>query len=182
MSYETSEQKRAELVRFRLEELKPLLEKVGRTTNNKLMKDIRNQLAHCEVTYTPDGRVFMQETSVMGQMIQEMDPPGEQQTCGDSMGHNKIYVRVAGKRKILYHIYTLEQWEQLYNQFRDELSDAGELIPLPRTVIGCPICGEFPPHDSGSGRVVCAHVRDGIEQAYIRNEFGDMVGKVTFGR
>ena len=66
MSYETSEQKRAELVRFRLEELKPLLEKVGRTTNNKLMKDIRNQLAHCAVTYTPDGRVFMQETSVMG--------------------------------------------------------------------------------------------------------------------
>ena len=181
MSYETPEAKRAELIRFRLEELKPLLEEVGRNTNNRLMKAFRNQLAHCSISYTPYGTVFLEEKSVMRQIARELRPHGEQEVSVDEHGYEKILIQVEGKRKVLYHVYSLEQWERLYHQFRAELSQAGEMIPLPRTVLGCPQCGDFPASDSGSGRVVCRHVRNGTEKAYMRDEFGDIVGSVAFG-
>ncbi len=180
MTYETPEQKRAELVKFRLEELKPFLELVGRNTNNKLMRDLRNQLAHCKAHFAPYGTVFMEEPLAMSQTNEELTSHIGQCMSEDRRGHRKVYVRVGDKWKILYHIYTLEQWEQLFHQFREELSDAGELIPLPRTVMGCPVCGDFPSDDSGMGQVVCDHVTKGIEQAYIRDEFGDIVSRVTF--
>ncbi len=179
MSYETQ---RAELIRFRLEELKPLLEEVGRNTNNRMMKAFRNQLAHCSISYGPYGTVFMEEQSVRRQIARELRSHAEQEVSEDEQGYEKICVEVEGKRKILCHVYCLEQWEQLYHQFRAELSQAGELIPLPRTVLGCPQCGDFPTNNSGIGRVVCPHVRNGTEKAYMRNEFGDIVGNVTFER
>lgn len=112
------------------------------------------------------------------------EPPAhfEQETARDDQGHEKVYVTVRGKRKVLCHIYSLEQWERLYNQFRIELSQAGELIPLPRIVLGCPQCGDLPAGHNGLGQVVCHHVRDGIEKAYRRNEFGDIVGYLTFNQ
>ena len=179
---ETPEAKRAELIRFRLEELKHLLEEVGRNTNNKMMKDFRNQMAHCSISYGPDGTVFMEETSVMRQIALQLRSHDEQEVSEDEHGYEKISVDVGGKRKVLYHVYSLEQWERLYHQFRAELSEAGELIPLPRTVLGCPKCGDFPASDSGFGNIVCPHVRAGIENAYMRNEFGDIIGSVTFER
>ena len=182
MSYETPEVKRAELIRFRLEELKALREEVGRNTNNRMMKDFRNQLAHCSISYGPYGAVFIKEESVMRQIARELRHLGEEETSEDERGYEKVYVEVGGKRRILYHIYSLKQWEQLYHQFRAELSQTGELISLPRTVLGCPQCGDFPASDSGSGRVVCPHVRNGTEKVYMRDEFGDSVGGVTFER
>ena len=122
----------------------------------------------------------MEEPSAMSHVTKDSMPHSELCMSEDWRGHRKVYVRVGDRWKILYHIYTLEQWEQLYHQFRDELSDAGELIPLLRTVMGCPICGEFSGNDSGMGQVVCDHVTKGIEQAYIRDEFGDIVSRVTF--
>ena len=182
MSYETPEAKRAELIRFRLDELKPLLEEVGRNTNNKAMKAFRNQLAHCSISYGPYGTVFMEEKAVMRQIARELRSHGEQEVSEDGQGYEKVYIEVEGKRKTLYHVYSLEQWEQLYHQFRAELSQAGELIPLPRTVLGCPQCGDFPASESGHGKIVCSHVRSGIEEAYMRDEFGDIIGSVIFER
>ena len=181
MSNEIPEAKRAELIRFRLEELKHLLEEVGRNTNNKLMKDVRNQLAHCSISYSPFGTVSMEEKSVMRQLPHDWHPLYDRKTYEDENGHEKVYIDVKGKRKVLYHVYSLEQWEQLYHQFRAELSQAGELVPLPRTVSGCPQCGDFPRASRfGSGQLVCPHVRDGIEKAYIRDEFGDITGYLAF--
>ena len=148
MAYETLEQKRAELIKLRLEELKPFLELVGRNTDNRLMTSLRNQLAHCKVHFAPYGAVFMEEPSVMSQINKDLTHHSEQRMREDRLAHRRVYVRVGDKWKILYHIYSLEQWEQLYHQFREELSDAGELIPLPRTVMGCSICGDFPGNDS----------------------------------
>ena len=124
----------------------------------------------------------MEEKSVMRQISRELRSHSEQRISEDGQGYEKIYVDVEGKRQILYHVYSLEQWEQLYNQFRVELSQAGELIPLPRTILGCPQCGDFPLSDSGYGRVGCPHIRDGIEKAYMRDEFGDIIGNLTFER
>ena len=182
MVNETPEAKRAELIRFRLEELKYLLEEVGKDTSNKMMIDFRNQLAHCAITYSPYGTVFMRENSVARQIT---DAPGshiDEEIAGDGHGYKKVYVTVGGKRKILSHVYPLEQWEELYNRFRAELSQAGALIPLPRTTLGCPQCGDFPVSRSGHGQDVCSHVRDGIEKAYIRDEFGDITSYLTFKR
>ena len=180
MSNETPEAKKAELIRFRLEELKHLIEEVGHNTNNKLMKDVRNQLAHCSISYSPYGTVFMEETSAMRQLPHDWHPLFDRKIFEDENGHEKVYVDVRGKRKVLYHIYSLEQREQLYHRFRVELSQAGELVPLPRTVLGCPQCGDFPASPFGSGQIVCPHVRDGIEKAYRRDEFGDIIGYLAF--
>ena len=68
MLHEAPEAKRAELIRFRLRELKPLLEEMARNTINGMMKDFRNQLAHCSISYGPYGTVFMEEKSVMRQI------------------------------------------------------------------------------------------------------------------
>ena len=182
MSYETPEAKKAELIRLRLEELKPLLEEVGRNTNNKTMIDFRNQLAHCSITYSPYGTVFMEEQSVMREIASELRSHSGQEISEDDQGYEKVYVDVEGKKRILYHVYSLEQWERLYSQFRVELSQAGELIPLRRTVLGCPQCGDFPKDHYHGGQSVCPHVRNGIENAYIRDEFGDIVGNMTFSR
>lgn len=135
MLYETPEAKKAELIRLRLEELKPLLEEVGRNINNRMMKDFRNQLAHCSIHYTPYGTVFMKERAVMRQTASDLRNPGKQELLKDEQGYDKVYVEVEGKRKILYHVYSLEQWEQLYHQLRAELSQAGESIPLPHPVL-----------------------------------------------
>ena len=180
MSYETPEAKKAELIRLRLEELKPLLEEVGRNTRNKVMTDFRNQLAHCSITYSPYGTVFMEEKSVMRELAGEVLSNDGQARLEDDQEYEKVYVFVAGKRRLLYHVYSLEQWKGLYDQFRVELSQAGELIPLPRTVAGCPRCGDFPSDHSRSSQVVCSHVGSGEEKAYIRDEFGDIVGDKTF--
>lgn len=180
MPYETPEHKRAELVKLRLEELKPFLEKVGRNTNNKLMTSFRNQLAHCKVHFAPYGAVFMEEPSEMSEISEDLTYHSEQCMSEDRRGHLKAYARVGNKWKVLYHIYSLEQWEQLYHQFREQLSDAGELIPLPRTVMGCPVCGNFPFSESGMDQIVCDHVARGIEPAYSRDEFGDIVARVSF--
>ena len=182
MSYETPEAKRAELIRLRLEELKHFLEDVGRRTNNRMMKDFRNQLAHCSITYGLLGTVFMKETSVMRQIIIKRLADFEEERCVDGQGYEKVYVNVEGKRKILFHVYSLEQWEQLYNQFRVELAQAGELIPLPRTVAGCPQCGDFPESHFGGSQIICPHVRDGIEMAYVRDEFGHITANLKFTR
>ena len=179
---ETPEAKKAELIRFRLEELKYQLEEVGHSTNNKLMKDIRNQLAHCSISYAKDGTVFMEEPSLMRQIPPEFRFQREQKTCKDGQGYEKTYISVKGKMKILYHIYTLEQWEQLYKRLRTELSEAGELIPLPRTVLGCPQCGDFPESASGYGKIACPHARDGTEKIYMRDEFGEIISNLTFNR
>ena len=181
MSYETPEAKKAELIRLRLEELKPRLEEVGRNTNNKTMTDFRNQLAHCSITYSPYGTVFMEEKAVMRETASELLTHSGQELSEDDQGYEKIYVDVGGKKRILYHVYALEQWEQLYNRFRIELSQAGELIPLPRRVLGCPQCGDFPKDHYHGAQSVCRHVIDGTEKAYIRNEFGDLIGNMTFG-
>ena len=180
MSNETPEAKRAELIRLRLEELKPFLEEVGHKTNNRTMIDVRNQLAHCSVSYTPYGTVFMREPSIMRQIACEPPSHFDQETAKDDQGYEKVYVTVGGKKKVLNHIYSLEQWERLYNQFRIELSQAGELIPLPRIALGCPQCGDLPSSHDGHGQIVCHHIRDGIEKAYRRNEFGDIIGYLTF--
>ena len=182
MSNETPEAKKAELIRLRLEELKPILEEVGRNTNNRKMTDFRNQLAHCSISYSPYGTVFMEEKSVMRELASEAFPHDGQERLEDAQGYEKVYVFVAGKRRLLYHVYSLEQWKELYEQFRVELSQAGELIPLPRTVAGCPLCGDFPVDHNRLGQVVCAHVSNGDEKAYIRDEFGDIVGNMTFSR
>ena len=182
MSYETPEAKKAELIRLRLEELKPLLEEVGRNTNNKTMTDFRNQLAHCSITYSPYGTVFMEEKSVMREIASEVHSHSGQKRLEDDQGYEKVYVCVEGKSRLLYHVYSLEQWKELYDQFRVELSQAGELIPLPRTVAGCPRCGDFPRDHYRGGQSVCPHVRNGDEKAYIRDEFGDIVSNMTFSR
>ena len=180
MANQRPEARRAELIRFRLEELKHLLEEVGKETNNRMMIDIRNQLAHCAITYSPYGTVFMEEKSVMRQIPSDFHPLLDQQAVEDSQGHEKVYVTVDGKRKILYHVYQLEKWEELYKQFQLELSQAGVLIPLPRITLGCPRCGDFPAGPSGHGQIICHHVREGIEKAYRRDEFGDIIGHLTF--
>ena len=62
------------IIRFRLEELKHLLEEVGKKTTDKMMIDIRNQLAHCAITYSAYGTVFMEEKSVMRQIPSDFHP------------------------------------------------------------------------------------------------------------
>ena len=146
------------------------------------MIDFRNQLAHCAITYSPYGTVFMQEKSVMSKVASEPHSLSDQEVAEDDDGHEKVYVTVKGTQKILYHVYPLEKWEELYNQFRVELSQAGELIPLPRITLGCPRCGDFQAGPPGYGVVVCRHVTDGVEKAYRRDEFGDIVGNLTFNR
>ena len=182
MTHETPEAKKAELIRLRLEELKPLLEEVGRNTNNRAMTDFRNQLAHCSITYSPYGTVFMTEMSAMRDLVSEVRFRDGQERIEDDQGYEKVYVHIEGKRRLLRHVYSLEQWRKLYDQFRLELSQARELIPLPRTVAGCPRCGDFPRDPHGSAQYVCTHVRNGDEKAYIRDEFGDIVDKLTFSR
>ena len=180
MANQRPEERRAELIRFRLEELKHLLEEVGERTKNKRMKDVRNQLAHCAITYSPYGTVFMEEKLVMRQLGDDFHPLSDQQLAEDGQGNEKVYVTVNGKRKILYHVYPLEKWEELYKQLQSELSQAGALIPLPRVTIGCPRCGDFPAGPSGHGQVICHHVSEGIEKAYRRDAFGDIIGHLTF--
>ena len=182
MSYETPEEKKAELIRLRLEELKPLLEEVGQNTNNKAMTKFRNQLAHCSITYSPYGTVFMKEISVMRKLASEARSHNGEERIEDDQGYEKISVCVEGKKKVLCHVYPLEQWKGLYNRFLVELSQAGELIPLPRRVAGCPRCGDFPRDHNRGGQSVCPHVRNGDEKAYIRDEFGDIVGNMPFSR
>ena len=155
---------------------------VGRNTNNKLMKDVRNQLAHCSISYSPFGTVSMEEKSVMRQLPHDWHPLYDRKTYEDENGHEKVYVDVKGKRKV-YTMFTpwnngsnyITSFEQSYPKrvnwyLYQHWSQAAlnVVIFLERVVL------------QSSGQLVCPHVRDGIEKAYIRDEFGDITGYLAF--